>query len=198
MPAKIPDTEYTLDDSKRQLLENNINFIHHITNKNLNTHDMSRDQYDDVFQDCAIDFIKCLKEFDSSKSKITTYSSKKMTSEHNRRMDRYYKKKNILGEYFFGDIVDGDSEDAPEVLNVLSATYDFEDNVIDNILIQDILNQLENKFSSRNIEVINLYVSGIKQKEIAKMYNISRSRIGQIIGRFRKEAQELMIENGIY
>lgn len=192
MPAKIPDTEYTLDDSKRQLLENNIGFIHYITNKNLNTHDMSRDQYDDVFQDCAIDFIKCLKEFDSSKSKITTYTGKKMTSEHNRRMDRYYKKKNILGEYFFGDIVDGDSEDAPEVLNVLSATYDFEDNVIDNILIQDILNQLENKFSSRNIEVINLYVSGIEQKEIAKMYNISRQRVGQIINKFRKEAQELI------
>ena len=199
MPAKLPDSEYVLDDSKRQLLEDNLGFIHYMTNNLLNLYpNISRDQYDDIFQDCTIDFIKCLKEFDSSKSRITSYTGKKMISEHNRRMDRYYKKKNILGEYFFGDIVDGVSEDAPEVLNVLSATYDFEDNVIDNILIQDILNQLENKFSSRNIEVINLYVSGIKQKEIAKMYNISRSRIGQIIGRFRKEAQELMIENGIY
>lgn len=198
MPAKLPDTEYTLDDSKRQLLENNINFIHHITNKNLNTHDMSRDQYDDVFQDCAIDFIKCLKEFDSSKSKITTYTGKKMTSEHNRRMDRYYKKKNILGEYFFGDIVDGDSEDTLEVLNVLSATYDFEDNIIHNILIQDVLNQLENKFSSRNLKIINLYINGFEQTQIAKMYNITSQRVGQIISRFREEAQKLMIENEIY
>lgn len=196
MPAKLPDTEYTLDDSKRQLLENNIGFIHFMTNTLLNTYpDISRDEYDDIFQDCIIDFIKSLKEFDPTKSKITTYSSKKILSEHKRRMKRHYKKKNVLGEYFFDDIV---SNDNLEMLNVLSDTYNYEDNIINSILTKDILNQLENKFSSRNIEVINLYVSGIEQKEIAKMYNISRSRIGQIIGRFRKEAQELMIENGIY
>ncbi len=198
MPAQIPDTEYMLDDSKRQILENNIDFIHYITNKLLNTHDISRDQYDDIFQDCTIDFIKCLKEFDKSKSKITTYTGKKMISEHNRRMDRYYKKKNVLGEYFFDDIINSDSEDTLEVLNVLSATYDFEDNIIHNIFIQDILNQLENKFSSRNLEIFNLHMNGIKQTQIAKMYNITSQRVGQIISRFKKEAQKLMIENGIY
>lgn len=198
MPAQIPDTEYMLDDSKRQILEDNIDFIHYITNRLLNTHDISRDQYDDIFQDCTIDFIKCLKKFDKSKSKITTYTGKKMISEHNRRMDRYYKRKNVLGEYFFDDIASSDSEDTLEVLNVLSATYDFEDNIIHNILIQDVLNQLENKFSSRNIKIINLHMNGIEQTKIAKIYNITSQRVGQIIGRFRKEAQELMIENGIY
>lgn len=196
MPAKLPDTEYQLDNSKRQLLENNIGFIHFMTNTLLNTYpDISRDEYDDIFQDCIIDFIKSLKEFDPTKSKITTYSSKKILSEHKRRMKRHYKKKNVLGEYFFDDIV---SNDNLEMLNVLSDTYNYEDNIINSILTKDILNQLENKFSSRNIEVINLYVSGIEQKEIAKMYNISRQRVGQIINKFKKEAQELMIENGIY
>jgi len=190
MPAKLPDTEYQLDNSKRQLLENNIGFIHFMTNTLLNTYpDISRDEYDDIFQDCAIDFIKCLKEFDPTKSKITTYSSKKILSEHKRRMKRHYKKKNVLGEYFFDDIV---SNDNLEMLNVLSDTYNYEDNIINSILTKDILNQLENKFSSRNIEVINLYVSGIEQKEIAKMYNISRQRVGQIINKFKKEAQELI------
>jgi len=198
MPAKIPDTEYTLDDSKRQLLKNNINFIHHITNKNLNTHDMSRDQYDDIFQDCTIDFIKCLKEFDSSKSRITSYTGKKMISEHNRRMDRYYKRKNVLGEYFFDDIISSDSKDTLEVLDVLSGTYDFEDNIIHNILMQDILNQLENKFSSRNIKIINLHMNGIEQTKIAKMYNITSQRVNQIISKFKTEAQKLMVTNGIY
>ena len=190
MPAKLPDTEYQLDNSKRQLLENNIGFIHFMTNTLLNTYpDISRDEYDDIFQDCIIDFIKSLKEFDPTKSKITTYSSKKILSEHKRRMKRHYKKKNVLGEYFFDDIV---SNDNLEMLNVLSDTYNYEDNIINSILTKDILNQLENKFSSRNVEVINLYVSGIEQKEIAKMYNISRQRVGQIINKFKKEAQELI------
>ena len=198
MPAQIPDTEYMLDDSKRQLLENNIDFIHYITNKLLNTHDISRDQYDDIFQDCTIDFIKCLKEFDSSKSKITSYTGKKMISEHNRRMDRYYKRKNVLGEYFFDDIISSDSKDTLEVLDVLSGTYDFEDNIIHNILMQDILNQLENKFSSRNIKIINLHMNGIEQTKIAKMYNITSQRVNQIISKFKTEAQKLMVTNGIY
>lgn len=202
MPAKLPDTEYQLDNSKRQLLENNIGFIHYMTNTILNIYpDIPRDQYDDIFQDCTIDFIKCLKEFDSSKSKITSYTGKKMISEHNRRIDRYYKRKNVLGEYFFDDIINSnleDSKDTLEVLDVLSGTYDFEDNVIHNILIQDILNQLENKFSSRNLKIINLHMSGIEQTKIAKMYNITSQRVNQIISRFRKEAQKLMIANGIY
>lgn len=198
MPAQIPDTEYMLDDSKRQLLEDNIKFIHHITNRLLNTYDISRDQYDDIFQDCAIDFIKCLKEFDSSKSKITSYTGKKMISEHNRRMDRYYKRKNVLGEYFFDDIINSDSKDTLEVLDVLSGTYDFEDNIIHNILMQDILNQLENKFSSRNIKIINLHMNGIEQTKIAKMYNITSQRVNQIISKFKTEAQKLMVTNGIY
>jgi len=196
MPAKIPDTEYTLDDSKRQLLENNIGFIHFMTNTLLNTYpDISRDEYDDIFQDCAIDFIKCLKEFDPSKSKITTYSSKKILSEYKRRMKRHYKKKNVLGEYFFDDIV---SNDNLEMLNVLSDTYNYEDNIINSILTKDILNELKNKFTSKNLKIINLYINGIEQAEIAKMYNISRQRVGQIINKFRKEAQALMIENGVY
>jgi len=199
MPAQIPDTEYMLDDSKRQILENNIDFIHYITNKLLNTHDISRDQYDDIFQDCTIDFIKCLKEFDSSKSRITSYTGKKMISEHNRRMDRYYKRKNVLGEYFFDDIINSNLEDSEDTLEMLDVTtYDFEDNIIHNILIQDILNQLENKFSSRNLKIINLHMSGIEQTKIAKMYNITSQRVNQIISRFRKEAQKLMIANGIY
>ena len=202
MPAKLPDSEYVLDDSKRQLLEDNLGFIHYMTNNLLNLYpNISRDQYDDIFQDCAIDFIKCLKEFDSSKSRITSYTGKKMISEHNRRMDRYYKRKNVLGEYFFDDIINSnleDSKDTLEVLDVLSGTYDFEDNIIHNILIQDILNQLENKFSSRNIKIINLHMNGIEQTKIAKMYNITSQRVGQIISKFREEAQKLMIENGIY
>ena len=196
MPAKLPDTEYQLDNSKRQLLENNIGFIHFMTNTLLNTYpDISRDEYDDIFQDCAIDFIKCLKEFDPSKSKITTYSSKKILSEYKRRMKRHYKKKNVLGEYFFDDIV---SNDNLEMLNVLSDTYNYEDNIINSILTKDILNELKNKFTSKNLKIINLYINGIEQAEIAKMYNISRQRVGQIINKFRKEAQALMIENGVY
>jgi len=199
MPAQIPDTEYMLDDSKRQLLEDNIKFIHHITNKLLNTYDISRDQYDDIFQDCTIDFIKCLKEFDSSKSRITTYTGKKMISEHNRRMDRYYKRKNVLGEYFFDDIINSNLEDSEDTLEMLDVTtYDFEDNIIHNILMQDILNQLENKFSSRNIKIINLYMNGMKQIDIAKMYNITSQRVTKIISKYRKEAQKLMVMNGIY
>ena len=195
MPAQIPDTEYMLDDSKRQLLENNIDFIHYITNKLLNTHDISRDQYDDIFQDCTIDFIKCLKEFDSSKSRITSYTGKKMISEHKRRMKRHYKKKNVLGEYFFDDIV---SNDNLEMLNVLSDTYNYEDNIINSILTKDILNELENKFSSRNIKIINLHMNGIEQTKIAKMYNITSQRVNQIISKFKTEAQKLMVTNGIY
>lgn len=196
MPAKLPDTEYQLDNSKRQLLENNIGFIHFMTNTLLNTYpDISRDEYDDIFQDCAIDFIKCLKEFDPSKSKITTYSSKKILSEHKRRMKRHYKKKNVLGEYFFDDIV---SNDNLEMLNVLSDTYNYEDNIINSILTKDILNELKNKFTSKNLKIINLYINGIEQAEIAKMYNISRQRVGQIIDKFRKEARKLMVINEIY
>ena len=201
MPARLPDTEYRLNNSKRRLLEENIGFIHYMTNTILNIYpDIPRDQYDDIFQDCAIDFIKCLKEFDPSKSKITTYSSKKILSEYKRRMKRYNRKKNILGEYYLEDIANKNNYDNEDMnfCNAFSDNYNYENDIIDNIIKTEILEKLETKFSKRDLEVINLYMNGIEQADIARKYNISRQRVGQIINRFRKEGQELMNVSGIY
>ena len=205
MPAAYSNSVYALDDYKRKMVEENKGFIHHMTNTILNLYpDIPRDQYDDIFQDATIDFIKCLKEYDSSKSKITSYSSIKILQEHKRRMNRYIRNKNILGEYYFDDIVhkndyDDDTLDINYVMYDKQEDFNHEDYIIDNIIKTDILKQLKEKFSLEQLDMIELYLmKDTKQTDIARKYGITRQRVGQIIDKFRKESQELMIENGVY
>ena len=204
MPATYPNSVYALDNTKQQILEKNIGFIHHMTNTIINLYDLPRDQYDDIFQDATIDFIKSLKEYDPSKSKITSYSSIKILQEHKRRMNRYIRNKNILGEYYFDDIVhknnyDDETLDINYVFHDKQEDYNYEDNMIDNIIKSDILKELKEKFSPEQLDMIELYLmKDTKQTDIAKKYGITRQRVGQIIDKFRNEAQKLMVENGVY
>ena len=200
MPATYPDSFYKLLKQESQLVEDKYEFIErtgYIWFKKLK----GSIEVDDLIQLCAIGFIKSLKTYDEDRGYFEVYAKHVMNTE----VIHYLKYcKNNFNDLYLEDY-NPENNNLSEVDNsfkysmynkIIKTDENMEEEIINKIHKEDLINKYKYEFNDRDLNIITLYLCDeIKQVDLAKQYNMSRQRIGQIITKFRKLSKKKIIQD---
>lgn len=188
MPSKVDDSYYKLNDNKRKIVEKNYGLIIKIATEFANLN--NKIELDDIIQICSIGLIKALKHYDPSKGILSSYAKRWMWNEYN----RYTQK--IPEELYLEDIKVEQSGDILNYEDLITDNKNIEKEIIDNLHVRNsnkyLLEILKHNLPEKNINIIEDYLLGETQSDIARRYKVSRQRIGQIIIQFRNEYGQLI------
>ena len=180
-----------LTKEQQQIIENNINFIHNIAHKWHNKL-YKYESYEDIFQMCAESFTKCVRSYDPTKGKITTYAGKSMNYD---MIDYINRKKNkiIKNEVLLCDLINQSDEDdkLKDGNAILTNNEDIENEIINYVNLNDVLNRAKENLKPRHKNIIENYLhhsnQDLTQRELAKVIDVPQSILCKTIKRFRNE-----------
>lgn len=156
------------------LYERNKKLMYQIANKFQN----NNLEFDDCMGCGDLAFVKAIKSFNPKKGKWTTFFGRIMTNEI-LMVNRKFKNQGYVVSMETAIYVDNE-QNAITLKEVMPATKDTTEEVINLITIEEILN-LSKKLSPRKCEVLRLYVMGVKQKDIGERLNLSQSYVARLI-----------------
>ena len=207
MPVAYPDSFYKLSEQESQLVEDRYEFIEGTANIWFSKL-KGRIEVDDLIQLCAIGFIKSLKTYDKDRGHFEIYAKYKMNTE----VIHYLKySKNNFNDLYLEDY-NPDNMDLGEFDNkfkystynkIIKTDEDIENKIVDKIhkenlnkYKEELIEKYGKKFNERDLNIITLYLcDDIKQVDLAKKYQVSRQRIGQIITKFRELSKNKIIQD---
>lgn len=144
-----------------QLVTENIRLAYYVANKYRNT----KLDYDDVLSSCFFGLTKAAKDFDSTKSKFSTYAVLVMHNEV-RMLFRYIKRRSLNVSY---------EEHNYEIYS--SNDYKV---IEDSDYIADLLNCLTEKEKSVVIQIYGIGIEKVKQSDISIQLNVKQPQISRI------------------
>lgn len=185
--AGKPDIKYyKLNDEKRKIVEDNYGLIITLANK-IHKRIYCYMEYDDILQLCSESFIKCLKQYDSTKSKLSSYAYQRIISEIYDNL-RYTAFKQKMREYsiesfkyedYYGQVLLDSLLEEKIITNV-------ENFVVDKVYISNLLEDFKLAYGEKAYEIVKLYLfSDLQKAEIGRRFNLSRERIRQYINYFK-------------
>ena len=200
MPAIYPDSFYKLSKQESQLVEDKYEFIER-TGYLWFDKLKGRIEVEDLIQLCAIGFIKSIKTYDAERGHFEVYAKYKMNTEVVHYLK--YSKNNFNDLYLEDynpenmDLSEQDNKFKYSAYNkIIKTDENIEEEIVNKIHKEDLINKYKDEFNDRDLNIITLYLCDeIKQVDLAKQYNMSRQRIGQIITKFRKLTKNKIIQD---
>ena len=184
-------------EERNKLLTDNLGLIHYFLHKRWKFHKEHQD-YEDVVQECCLSFLEMLDKYYPNGNiehddlvGLTFWSVA-------RGVKRYYRKKSkfieISGDEYIADKDDKEFTTYFEALLSESDEKKYSNEIIDYIYSLEKKTQIPGKSKHWKLErpeiVLEYYMYGINQYELAKKYGLSQERIKQII---HKELEKLQI-----
>ena len=207
MPVAYPDSFYKLSEQESQLVEDK---YEHIERTGFLWFDKLKGlvDVDDLIQLCAIGFIKSLKTYDEERGYFNTHARHKMDAEviHYVTCNKTRFKELHLEDYNPEnmDLSEYDNKFKYNAYNkIIKTNENIEDEIINKIhnerlneYKEELIKKYGKKFKDRDLNIITLFLCDeIKQVDLAKQYQVSRQRIGQIITKFRKLSKNKIIQD---
>lgn len=165
----------------------NKRLMYHIANKFSNL----RFEYDDFIGCGDLAFTKAFKSFNPDKCKWATYFSRIMVNEiliMNRKRNKE------VSLIFLDTVVCKDMDfNILTIQDVIKSKEDVAEEVVNKVTLEEILKSLRGT-KTLKLEVFKLYLQGVKQREIARKFNISQSYVSRVIKRMNiniKSAYEI-------
>jgi len=152
---------------------------------------------DELFASGSVGLWKAIKAFDPSKGfKFATFASRCIENE----IFMFHRKQGKELTYYSLDTqiadvaseTNRDKEHRGDSFQVLVGIDGHEDSVIDGMMVDRILQfmkELKVRLTNREYEVLMMDISGKKQRNIAKVLDLSQSYVSRILMRARKKAK---------
>ena len=186
-------------EERNKILTDNLGLIHHFLHKRWNINKEHKD-YEDIFQECCLSFLERFDKYYPNENiehdDLIGLAFWSVAS----GVQRYYRKRpkfiELSGDEYVADKDDKEFTTYFDSLFNDSNEKKYNNEIVDYICSLDKKTQIPGKSKHWKLErpeiVLDYYIYGETQKELAKKYGLSQERIKQIIHKELKKIQILV------
>ncbi|PJN79821.1 hypothetical protein CWE04_11455 [Thomasclavelia cocleata] len=141
----------------------------------------------DLIDYCLTTYLSYCQKFDVEKNVKFSYF---LTKPIKYRINHYYNRnKNCkfktIGAMSLNSEIRNENGKPTEFIELIQYKFNKFSNQNNHVLLNEILAYLKSNFSSRDLEMFNLYINGENQVDIAKRYSISQVQVSRVIKNIR-------------